>query len=47
MVVCSGGRREPLSMKELVEQVNRERAWAGRRQGWGWGEMGSEEPRVS
>lgn len=34
-------------MRKLGEQVHREKVWVGVRQGWGWGEMGSEEPRVS
>lgn len=41
------GQQEPLSMSKLGEQVNREKAWVGVQQGWGWGEIGSEEPRVS
>lgn len=44
-VVYSAGSREPLSMRELGQWL--EQAWARVRLGWGWGEMGSGEPRVS
>lgn len=34
-------------MSGLGDQLSREKAWAGVQQGWGWGEMGSGERRVS
>lgn len=40
------GQQEPRSVSKLGERVNR-KGLGGVRQGWGWGETGSEEPRVS